>query len=632
MNKFMKNKNAKDKFTVYFLSYSSFILFLITLFSVSFALAKNSTTFIDTKITELDNNMISITSQLVQLQVPESKTNLLNDLQQGKVEDSLIIGSYQYSPVVGQAVDVYLVDSSNNHLKVCTNTTDTNGRFWCLIQLENPNVFINIKFNGTTNLYKTEANYPLSITPQFPSFLGLIDDKWFIIFFILGVLVAALYAAGKKPLDAFDITTPKKIKGIKPAKIIKLKTDISQKLYDYKYNSLSNSLRSVLIKTASASILNKMSKIESKYKDQPEKKFHTYVKLVALAGSWSKLENSLKKLPNEIRRLQKKKEMFILQKARANDEKRKEIDSQIKDIDERIKKYEKEIEQYVSLRRKIAPNEIIKKIGFKDIEIEKAEQFVSCVQNLKEDLSSIRQKFESDRKRKKDINSIFKDLDEEYNKLNEKYQEEVKEIFGSSNIGDTISKTIATIIDLNNKKLIAEKSEELSEKFDRNQEVLSAWEKRRGMGFIEQKIKESIEEEQRDFEEAKLQIEDYLEKLSRGHKKITLEKAEDLFNSSDIYAEMLLNKLNKTAQSLKQYSSAEGQNKENKAFTLLISLSLLVPATESIYNVLHTGEEKEEKEEVEPKFEEISTTESPKESSSESSNEKSEESEENQKY
>jgi hypothetical protein len=384
MDRFMEKRNAKDNFTVYFLSYSSLILFLITVSSVSFALAKNSTTFIDTKITELDNNMISVTSQLVQLQVPESKTNLLNDLQQGTVEESLLVGSYQYSPVVGQAVDVYLVDSSNNHLKVCTNTTDTNGRFWCLVQLQNPNVFVNIKFNGTANLYKTEANYPVSITPQFPSFLGLIDEGWFIIFFILGVLVAALYAAGKKPLSAFDITTPKKIKGIKTPKATKLKSavDLSGSGVASKFSESVSRLYKLgkkdvrllpAIVVAEKYLPDPKNELKDVYNANSD--FQATLKLTELIsrkGVKSKLVNMLEQSKSNLNKLQIEKQR--IEKNKGKYEKwqdlekvsllEKRIQMRINEETEKIRQYEKDL-------KSLSEERLISVVGLNTVDINK---------------------------------------------------------------------------------------------------------------------------------------------------------------------------------------------------------------------------------------------------------------------
>ena len=383
---FSLKRNNKVNHGLFYISF-----FILLLVNFSFSLTKNSTMFADTEITELENNQISITARLIQFQVPESKSNLIDVIKKGEVEESLILGSYQVSPVIGRNVSVFLVEQFSidnlNEKLVCTNTTDINGRFRCIVQLQNPNVFIKLKFFESKDFYGTELVRPVTITPNFPSFVSLIDSSWLIIFFILGVLAAAMYVAGRKPLDAFNITTPK-VKGIKTPKVAKLKVKVAplEKKVLIGFSALSSKVSGFYQKAkVDARLLKPLSVVE-KYVPRNELK-DVYssssdldrnlllIEIISKKGLRSKLINMLESSKRSLNSLQKAKEVTLAKKAKATKwQDLEKLSDREKIIQMKINEEINKIRQYERDLKSLSAEKLISIAGLENIDIVKLEK------------------------------------------------------------------------------------------------------------------------------------------------------------------------------------------------------------------------------------------------------------------
>ena len=194
----------------------------VVLSSLSFAATKSSTFFTEFQANPLSNSQVNISSTLSAFILPESKQTLQDSAQTGQIDPSLISSNYALSPVSGQAVTAYLVDAADpeNQVKLCSWTTDSEGKGQCLVTVTAKEATVKVRFEGNSTLFPTQR-FETLFSPSIFSFTEIVDSSWLVVFLFIGILAASLYASGRKPLSAFDITTPN-VKGMGKPGVIKL--------------------------------------------------------------------------------------------------------------------------------------------------------------------------------------------------------------------------------------------------------------------------------------------------------------------------------------------------------------------------------------------------------------------------
>jgi hypothetical protein len=169
-----------------------------------------------------------VTATLLYFAVPNTETALsvAESLESGKADINQFKQLTPSGPLVGQPVTFLFRHSDGREevLQDCKDLlTDADGNAKCSMSVSSQGCgFIVASYVGSADYLAREASVPYCITKMIP-FLSLADASCIVVFLFIGLLAAGMYAAGKSPLAAFDITTPK-MKGPPEYRAYKYKT------------------------------------------------------------------------------------------------------------------------------------------------------------------------------------------------------------------------------------------------------------------------------------------------------------------------------------------------------------------------------------------------------------------------
>jgi len=282
-------------------------------------------------------NSVVITSHLISIQSNSvTSQQMIDSIKSGAIPTKQIQDFYGVKPVVGANISFYF-ETTDRNVSLCDNkTTNQNGDAFCKAAISSFGCgSIISSFKGNSSLVESRASTVYCVS-QTPPFGQLVDASWALVFIVLGVLAAAMYASGRRPLSAFDVTTPK-YKGPPSPKSFKFSTPLfglpstSKMLAGI---ALSRSLKTTL-KTAEKYMepkeYNEMVKSLPAEKD---KRALLIAYVLKQSGVYSKLSRKFLSTRKSIKDLQEKRKS-----AKSADE-RSELDSKITQASSAIKQYE----------------------------------------------------------------------------------------------------------------------------------------------------------------------------------------------------------------------------------------------------------------------------------------------------
>lgn len=137
----------------------------------------------------------------------------LNRVIEGKIDVATLARTEAFVPLLGVNVSIYYLDISGGEIKrtlICKALTDADGSVRCPLNVAISSCGkIEAEFEGTdTDAPTVSAPQDYCVQSAVP-FVFLIDSNMIMIFIFFGLLAAGLYAAGRNPLAAIDITTPR---------------------------------------------------------------------------------------------------------------------------------------------------------------------------------------------------------------------------------------------------------------------------------------------------------------------------------------------------------------------------------------------------------------------------------------
>lgn len=333
------------------------LLLLLFVSSFSFAQVATSTFLKDPYINEMENGYYNFSATLIAVYVPDGKEAIKQNLEEGKVATSLIVTNFKYNPLKDQNISVYSfpLDNPSDKVLLCQIKTNESGFGSCIGRVSSATQRgILFKYDGNESYAPTQSTSVISTTFITPPFKELVDASWLIVFFIIGVLIAALYTAGRKPISMFDITTPK-VKGIKPPKPQKIKLKTSGKFIAATaaftsrfYNKAFMDLRLLkAVNTAEKYIPNSKEKLKEVYSDTPVTAVLKLSENISKEGVRSKLIKLINSNQRGLTSAQKAKEKLqkLKEKAKSDGEQWR-IQEMEKKIDRNIEMYTKKIKEY----------------------------------------------------------------------------------------------------------------------------------------------------------------------------------------------------------------------------------------------------------------------------------------------
>ncbi len=345
-----------------FFSYLSIFLVTILFSEMIFAATKTSTYFSEFRVASISTTSLNISATLSSFVLPESKQTLAEYAQTGQIDPSVISSNYGLSPVAGQSVVAYLVDPNDqsNQVKLCNWITNSEGKGFCIATVSSNEAVIKVRFEGDSTFFPTQRFETVFSSSVF-SFKELVDSSWFIVFLFIGVLAAALYASGRKPMSAFDITMPK-VKGIKVPRVTKLSLKTSTSVMKGTMAKVFTSVAVAFYKAKNVD-LNSLSAVNTLEKYTPRNKYAELMevytsrseqdRMLKLArrlnqfGVRSKLMKGLATSKSRVNTLQKRKEKLEKIKAKARTEGEIWRANQAeKKINEMMQQYVKKIQEY----------------------------------------------------------------------------------------------------------------------------------------------------------------------------------------------------------------------------------------------------------------------------------------------
>ncbi|MEM3408050.1 MAG: hypothetical protein QXW80_02240 [Candidatus Micrarchaeia archaeon] len=335
-------------------------ILIFSIFFISLITAQAIPTYIlyaDAK--EQTNNNYNFSATLVSISVPEDRTILKERLETGKVDPSTIINNFKYSPISSARILVYSINPAKPEDKryVCEFITGQDGKGSCIGRIVESNPAILFVFEGNSS-YAT-SQFTISIPKLFPipPLNEIVDASWLIIFFIIGALIAALYASGRDPLALLDITTPK-TRGPSYPKPQKLKWSKMPQLplivYSVPASSKIISAASALDKYVETKEEKKiLTEIQRQAYINPSKASLNLVKFVTDKGILNKLQQRREWAAKQMKETEEKLKLQPpYPKGKLTDEKfRKRIE--IQDLKDRLRMYREELSAAIEVTNKI---------------------------------------------------------------------------------------------------------------------------------------------------------------------------------------------------------------------------------------------------------------------------------------
>lgn len=156
---------------------------------------------------------VNITASLYIVQMPEERDpgKLVESLKAGEIKLDTLRDIAAVNPRAGENITI-LFNSSAGEQQICRKETDSNGTIQCEanIGIAGCGTFIARFESSTPTLMSTETARPYCVGGEIPFGVAINATECLTLFLILGLLAAALYASGKAPFAALDITTPKR--------------------------------------------------------------------------------------------------------------------------------------------------------------------------------------------------------------------------------------------------------------------------------------------------------------------------------------------------------------------------------------------------------------------------------------
>lgn len=198
-------------------------LFAISLINLLYAAESSCKTcdftyiLMSTESAPVLTNQVNVTAQLFFITVPEGRDprTYIQDIQAGKLNVEQVKDYVPTGPIPDQELEVYYRQDIAGNVFMspkCIKKTDANGAVRCEVDLTGAGTQgcgeIYTFYNGTEKYQQTIASssYCARYTVPFATLLG--PECPFIILFI-GILIAGMYAMGRNPIGAFDITKSK---------------------------------------------------------------------------------------------------------------------------------------------------------------------------------------------------------------------------------------------------------------------------------------------------------------------------------------------------------------------------------------------------------------------------------------
>lgn len=158
---------------------------------------------------------VNITVQLFLLQLSDltDPARVATAVEEGKISLDEITKTATMTPVVGENITVVFNDTrSGFEQQLCRKATDSNGTIRCeaVISVSGCGSVIARYISSNPKDVPKTTSMPYCIGGEIPFGMAINSAQCMMLFIILGLLVAALYASGKSPFAALDITTPKR--------------------------------------------------------------------------------------------------------------------------------------------------------------------------------------------------------------------------------------------------------------------------------------------------------------------------------------------------------------------------------------------------------------------------------------
>jgi len=292
-------------------------------------------------------SQVSISARMISIQSNDiTSDQLIQSIKTGVVPASQIENIYVTRVVAGANISFYFETADKSTMLCANKTTDSNGQASCDVSVSSFGCgSIVARFVGNASLFGSEVP-SVYCTSGVPPFGQIVDSGWIAVFIVLGALAAALYASGREPLKAFDVTTPR-TKGPSSPKSYKFaKTEVSG------LPALAASAIAAAGLTSQSRNMNSALDTAKKYMSKEEydkmikglpKEMDKRVLLVASvlkeSGVYGKLSHKAMITQKSLNELQRRRE------AAKTREERDEIEGQIAKAASAIKQYESDFER-----------------------------------------------------------------------------------------------------------------------------------------------------------------------------------------------------------------------------------------------------------------------------------------------
>jgi hypothetical protein len=282
-------------------------------------------------------NSVVITAHLISIQSNSvTSQQMIDSIKSGSIPAKQIQDFYGVKPVVGANVSFFF-ETADRNVSLCENkTTNQNGDAFCKAAISSFGCgSIVSSFKGNSSLVESMAPTVYCVS-QTPPFGQLVDASWALVFIVLGILAAAMYASGRRPMSAFDVTTPK-YKGPPSPKSYKFSTpsfglpSTSKMLAGL---ALSRSLKTTL-KTAEKYMEPKeYTEMVKSLPAEKDKRALLIAYVLKQSGVYNKLSRKFLSTRKSLKDLQEKR------KAAKSADEMSELDSKISQASSAIRQYE----------------------------------------------------------------------------------------------------------------------------------------------------------------------------------------------------------------------------------------------------------------------------------------------------
>ncbi|MCX8202320.1 MAG: hypothetical protein N3G74_00725 [Candidatus Micrarchaeota archaeon] len=397
------------------------LAFTLQLLAFISAQVKTQTLLLELNYLKLDNDNYNFSAKLVSIYIPESSQTLKDQIETGKADPSQLVSKFDYSPLPSQEIKVYSISSYDENVRelLCIMKTDENGVGSCVARATAAtDREIRFVYEGDETHVRTQGSFAITGSFSSPPLKDLIDASWIILFIIIGVSIAALYASGRDPTSILDITTPK-IKGVKSPKAQKLKFEGKGKAILAASSALAGTTaflgRMYWKGNLNISVLKTLNTTEKYLSPQERREIKSLYNTTSVFATAKIAEKAAAVRPKLIKMINStNRKLLSKQKAKAKLQELKNrlktegeqwrLQEMEKKIDRDIERYTREIQTYEKDLRAMSSEALISSIGLNDIIIDRFKETKDTIDS--KILSSLIQYINDPRNAKLNIKEI----------------------------------------------------------------------------------------------------------------------------------------------------------------------------------------------------------------------------------